>query len=298
MADHSSPESAIFAVVVTYNPGHELSTHLAALRSQIADVLVVDNASANLADVRRAAAQTGCTLLENGANVGIAAALNQGARAAMQRGATWLATFDQDSLLPSGAIEALLACHRSQRDADRYAVIAPAHRDRGTASDYHHRIDILREGADWRLLRATITSGSLVRCKALADVCLFEERLFIDAVDLEFCLRVRRHGWLVGEARQVVMPHSIGASTVGHLFGVRLVTTHHSPFRRYYITRNMLEVCVRNTFFDPLWAGKGLLVMASGALQAVLREQQRFEKLRAVFRGIGDFALRRFGARY
>src|SRR4051812_30967833 len=116
----------VLAVVVTYNPGEELGTHLAALRSQVPDVLVVDNASANIETVREVVARTGCTLLANDENRGIAAALNQGARVALDRGAAWLATFDQDSLLPAGSIERLLACHRAQPGADRYAIITPA----------------------------------------------------------------------------------------------------------------------------------------------------------------------------
>lgn len=286
----------MLAVVVTFNPGDDLVRNLSELRSQIADVLVVDNGSVDTAAVRSAAVATGCAFQANGKNRGIAAALNQGAELALQSGATWLATFDQDSLLPAGAIEGLLTRLARQPEAERFGIVAPAHCDRGTNHDYHHPVDIVEETQEWRVLRCTITSGSLIRCDVLAQVGCFEERLFIDAVDLEFCMRIRRHGWRIGEARDIVMAHSIGASTEHRVLGVRMVCTHHSPVRRYYITRNMLEVCTRYLLFDPAWCAKGLAVMLSGAVASVLGERDKLAKLRAVARGFLDFGLRRFGA--
>lgn len=296
MLEPAGPRSDVVAVVVTYNPGDDLVLNLSELRSQIAEVLVVDNGSVDAAAVESAAVAAGCAFQANAENRGIAAALNQGAALALQRGATWLATYDQDSLLPRGAIEGVLARLALQPEAARFAVVAPSHQDRGTSRDYHHRVDILEETREWRVLRCTITSGSLIRCDVLAQEGLFEERLFIDAVDLEFCMRIRRHGWRIGEARDIVMAHSLGASTEHRLLGVRLVCTHHSPLRRYYITRNMLEVCTRYFLFDPAWCAKGLAVMLSGAVASVLGEREKAAKLLAVARGFRDFGLRRFGA--
>jgi rhamnosyltransferase len=296
MSESGEPRSDVLAVVVTYNPDDDLVRNLAALRSQVAEVLVVDNGSVDAAVVQSAAATARCAFQANGENRGIAAALNQGAALALQRGATWLATFDQDSLVPTGAIEGVLARLARQPDAARFGIVAPSHRDRGTSHDYHHPVDILGETPDWRNLRCTITSGSLIRCEVLAQAGLFEERLFIDAVDLEFCMRIRRYGWRIGEARDIVMAHSIGASTEHRVLGVRMVCTHHSPLRRYYITRNMLEVCTRYFLFDPAWCAKGVAVMLSGAVASVVGEREKLAKFRAVARGFRDFGLRRFGA--
>lgn len=293
----TDPSDQVLATVVTYNPDDALGIHLAALRSQIARVVVVDNGSRNVADVRAAAASTGCEVIANAVNRGIAAALNQGRELALSAGVPWLATFDQDSLLPPHAISTLLAQLASHPSPDRVGVLAPAHCDRATHADYHHPLDILEETPQWRLLRSTITSGSLIRREALVQLGGFEERLFIDSVDHEFCLRLRRHGWLVAEDRRVVMPHSIGASTEHRLLGVRLVCTHHAPVRRYYITRNLLEVCFRYALVDPVWCGKGLLQWIAGSMAVLLFEQQKAEKVGAMAQGVRDFILRRFGAR-
>jgi rhamnosyltransferase len=286
---------AAVGVVVTYNPGPYLAGHLRALREQIAQVVVVDNGSSDVEAVRRACGETGCRLVRNDRNLGIAAALNQGAAAALEAGAEWLAMFDQDSLPPPGAVDALLQLARAHPRSERIGVIAMTHSDRGTGRPYHAPSDVLEEGPGWRVLRTTITSGSLARCAVLRELGGFEERLFIDFVDHEFCLRLRRHGWLVVEAPDVVMTHSMGASREHRFLGRRMVLTHHGAWRRYFMTRNQLEIYSRNLLFDPVWSARGLATLAVGTVAMLLVEEQAPAKLRAVLRACRDFALRRFG---
>jgi rhamnosyltransferase len=287
----------VLAAVISYNPDQRLTRHLQALRSQCDAVVVIDNGSSNLGRIEEASAQTGCRLVSNGSNLGVAAALSQAARMAQEGGFDWLATFDQDSLCPPGAINGLLELHERHPQRDRIGVLALSHRDRATGRDYHHRLDILVESTNWRSLRSTITSGSLVRVDLFEQIGLFDDALFIDAVDHEFCLRVRKQGWLVIEGRRQVLEHSIGDATEHRLLGRRIVCTHHSPVRRYYMTRNQLEVCGRNLLVDPVWATKGLLQFAAGSMAALIYETDKLAKFRAILTGMWHFALRRFGPR-
>lgn len=285
----------VLAVVISYNPDHRLPRHLQALISQCDAVVVIDNGSSNLAWVENVTAQTRSRLISNGTNLGVAAALSQAARIAQEGDFYWLATFDQDSLCPPGAISALLKLHEAHPQRNRIGILALSHRDRATGRDYHHHLDILVNGAGWRSVRSTITSGSLVRVGLFEQVGHFDDGLFIDSVDHEFCLRMRKHGWLVIEGQQQILEHSIGEATEHSLAGRRIVCTHHSPLRRYYMTRNQLEVCGRNLLVDPIWATKGLLQFTAGSIAALLYEQDKLAKLRAMLTGVAHFALRRFG---
>ena len=287
----------ILAVVITHQPDEQLSRHLHALQTQCDAVIVIDNGSANLGCVEEACDLTDCRLIRNGIYLGVAAALSQAARIAQECGFNWLATFDQDSFCPPGAISGLLTLFEVHPQRDRIAVLGLAHRDRATGRNYHDRLDILVEANDWLSLRTTITSGSLIRVDLFKQVGLFDDRLFIDAVDHEFCLRVRKHGWLVIEGRHHVLEHSIGQAKEHHLFGWRIACTHHSAARRYYMTRNQLEVCVRNLLVDPVWATKGLLQFAKGSIAALVYETDKLAKLRAILSGTWHFAVRRFGPR-
>jgi len=289
-------DERVLAAVVTFHPGPDLADNLQALRRQGVDVVVIDNGSPDIAAIERAAAASGCDLLANPHNLGLAAALNQAARAAQAGAYPWLATFDQDSRVPDGAIAQLLALGATHPAGERIAILAMRHRDRALGHGYARPSDVLEDGGDWRLLRAAITSGSLVRTAVFDRVGLFDERLFIDGVDHDFCLRCRRAGLLVIEGSPV-LEHSLGAVTTDRLFGRAIACTNHSPTRRYYITRNSLELSFRHGAGDPLWAVRNLAHLADSSLSALLFEDRRAAKAGAMLQGLGHFALRRFGPR-
>jgi len=287
----------LLAVVVTHHPDKSLGVRLESLRAQAASVLVVDNGSRDFAAVEYAAGAAGCRVIRNRANLGVAGALNQAACLALDEGFEWLATFDQDSLAPPGAIADLLALHARHPCHEEIAILAMSHRDRATGRDYHRPGDILEEAEGWRSVRATITSGSLTRCDLLDRLGMFDEGLFIDGVDHDLCLRCRQAGWLIVEARSPVMEHSLGAITHRRFLWRSVPCSNHSPDRRYYITRNTLELCVRHFASDFAWSVRtaGHLVVAS--LAVVMLEEERLAKLGAIAEGVLHFALRRFGPR-
>ena len=293
----SEDSRAVLAVVVAYHPEADFAARLRAIRGQVDALIVVDNGSANLEEVKAAAQAADARLVSNGANLGIAAALNIGAQAMLGEGHAWLATFDQDSAIPPDAITDLLALGASLPERERVAVLAMSRRDRVTGRDYHRRGDVLEETPAWRRVRTTITSGGLVSRRAFERVGLFDEALFIDGVDHDFCLRCRAAGLMVIEARHVAMDHAIGAITRKRVLGRGGVLTNHSPDRRYYITRNTLALSARHFTTDPAWALREAAHLAVWNTVAALFEQDRAAKLAAMAQGAWDFATGRRGPR-
>lgn len=102
---------ALSIVLVTYNSARYLGECLASLASSGAELIVVDNASADgSADL---ALRAGARLLANPANLGFAAAANRGARAATHDLVLFL---NADTVL-LGGLEALEAVLRARPDA-------------------------------------------------------------------------------------------------------------------------------------------------------------------------------------
>jgi rhamnosyltransferase len=289
-------DERVLAVVVTFHPGPDLTDNLQALRRQGANVLVIDNASPDFAAIERAASASGCRTLRNSDNLGVAAALNQGARAAQAGAYAWMAMFDQDSLIAEGALAELLALYAAHPSRERIAILAMGHRDRVLGRGYGRRSDVLEVGEGWRSLRATITSGALVRVAVFDRVGLFDERLFIDGVDHDFCLRCRRAGLLVVEGRPV-LEHALGAVTTHSWLGRTIACTNHAPTRRYYITRNSLELSRRHGAGDWLWSARNLAHLVDSSLSALVFEDHRAAKAAAMLQGAWHFATRRFGPR-
>lgn len=291
----TSSEQRVVACVVTHEPGPCLAENLRALRGQVDEVLVVDNASKNAPAIGALVERLDCQFIGLSRNMGIGAALNRGVGLVKEKRADWLATFDQDSLLPEGAIPALLRSWQAHPQAHRIGLLCLTHQDRATGTHYHHPWDILAETSTWRELRSAITSGSLIRRGVLDEVGGFDESLFIDSVDHDFCLRARSQKWLIMEQKEQVLAHSIGAATQHRIFGRTYVCTNHLPVRRYYMARNQLEVARRAATSDPVWAIKAVLQLMSAAAAILLFESQRARKLTAMAQGVSHFLLRRFG---
>ena len=55
-----------------------------------------------------------------------------------------------------------------------------------------------------------INSGSLVNVKAWSDVGGYDERLFIDSIDYDFCRRLKRKGWEILQSNNLYFEHSLG----------------------------------------------------------------------------------------
>jgi rhamnosyltransferase len=293
----ASPIEHVLAVVVTHHPDEGLAQRLADLRGQVGAVLVVDNGSPDFPAIEAAAHGADCRVIGNTVNLGVAAALNQAVAVALAEGFAWLAMFDQDSLVPKGSIAALVDLHARHPARETIAVVAMSHRDRATGADYHRGGDILEETDGWRTVRTTITSGSLVRRDALESLGGFDERLFIDGVDHDFCLRCRGAGLLVIEDRHQVLEHSLGAISRRRFLGRSVPLSNHSADRRYYITRNTLELCVRHFGHDAAWSAREATHLLTSSMVVALLEEGRRAKIGAMLQGAWDFARRRFGPR-
>lgn len=297
MRDSGGVPSRVLATVISYNPGPDFETNLRALREQVESVVVVDNGSSHVGFVEDAVRRTGCRLISNSENLGIAAALNQAVKIARDGGFEWVATFDQDSLIEPGAVAGLLDLYRDHPEREGIGIMTMGHRDRVTGRDCYFPRDVIAETPEWRSLRTAITSGSVIRTEVFNQLGGFEEKLFIDCVDHEFCLRCRSHGLLVIEGRRQSMSHSLGETAVRKLGSIPIPVSNHSATRRYYITRNQLEVSTKYLLTDFSWSSRGLYHLAGGSIVTLAFESDKLRKLQAMFAGALDFALRRFGPR-
>src|ERR1700730_12863141 len=92
-------DDRVSAIVVTFHPRKDHFQNFAKIRAQVDLLVVVDNGSAEdeLAQIRESRDELHFNLIENGENLGIAAALNLGVRVAQREGCRWVALFDQDS---------------------------------------------------------------------------------------------------------------------------------------------------------------------------------------------------------
>src|SRR5690606_22933163 len=85
-----------------------------------------------------------------------------------------------------------------------------------------------------------ITSGTLLNLKSFVHVGKFDERLFIDGVDDEYCFRLQKSGYKVIQFENILLNHRLGKEVQVRNFGVGRKVTRNvfSAIRLYYMVRN------------------------------------------------------------
>ena len=277
---HSSPRIA--AVVVLYRPTSELFDNLNSYLDAVDELYLVDNTEYPLPEIAaRLDALPSVRYIPNHVNLGIARALNIGAGQALAGGFNLLLTMDQDSAAAPDMIKRMLDC-LAGRDLERVGIISPFH---VTKSEHLPGSERCQE------VMTPMTSGCLLNLRVYQAVGPFLDELFIDFVDNEYCLRLKKHGYLVLRANRARLNHSVGDTKK---FGP-FIATNHSPLRRYYKTRNRFLVFGRYLGDFPGHCMFDLVRLAKEIASIVLFEGEKLAKLRMMWFGWCDFVRGRYG---
>jgi rhamnosyltransferase len=250
----------------------------------------VDNTPADAASLSDKLDNGRVDLIRSGRNMGLAAALNVGLRA-LPDDTEAVLFLDQDSVLPPELVLGL-AAHLAD---PQIGVIGPAPVDAATGKGYE-RFERLHDTLADRF--AVITSGMVVRRSCFDLVPGFREDFFVDWVDNDFCLRVRRNGLRVVLDRAHRLPHSIGDGKDHRLLFWTVRVLHYSAWRHYWVARNGVVLCREQLRHQPGWSVSYLVYMTRWILSTALYEPARRTHLPAFFRGVRDGFAGRVTRRY
>jgi rhamnosyltransferase len=291
----------ILAVVVTYNPDTALLAQaLQSVTPQVPSIVVVDNGSANIAEVRDLAGVLGCQLVDKEINSGIAAAQNRGILKAQEGGFTHILLLDQDTVLSPGVVSDLAAnLSALGREYDKVAAIGPAYYELNSQQQTRaYRASGLRLSrislmGEQRPLASDfiIASGSLIPLAVIDKVGGFREDLFIDLVDVEWCFRARAAGYRSFLSPTARVDHRLGSGTVR--LGHRKVAVH-VPIRNYYWVRNALWLA-RQPYTPLAWRFYFISRCLAFLGTYTALADRRTQRLRLMARGIRDSLASRLG---
>jgi rhamnosyltransferase len=244
-------EPSVVAVIVSFNPrGDEISALVDAIVPQVDHVLIVDNGSKNnIAGLLPLVSENKLTILELGANLGVATAINHGIAWAKEHFFSHAILFDQDSMPAHNMVSILLhEFMQLQAEGVKCAAVGPNYSDpRAKNRPPFIRIRGLRIIRMYRMqtektveVDYLISSGCLISIEIFDHIGFMIDDLFIDYVDIEWGLRARSKGFRMFGAYDAHMKHTLGESPLkiaGHLLPV------HSPMRHYYHFRNAVWLC-------------------------------------------------------
>jgi rhamnosyltransferase len=295
----AASDRRLVAVVTAFRPDGGLLANLATIAPQVDEVVVVDDGSGpDYRAILEEARGLGATVVVQARNAGIAAAINAGLVAASLSERDLVVTFDQDSAVPAGFVDALVAVwDRAQGAGVRVGMVSP---------ETFAKIDQALPGSDRHGFvhsREPIQSGSLLSGAVIRQVGMQREELFIDLVDIEYCLRLRDLGFACLVAPGLVLPHELGRTYPVTAWGrpVRyrgriLTLSMSTPFRYYYRSRN--RVLINKTYWKR---NRSLLAVDTlRELQhlvfVLLYAKPRWSLVRVIARGLRDGFRGRGGA--
>jgi rhamnosyltransferase len=132
----------------------------------------------------------------------------------------------------------------------------------------------------------SITSGSIFPTKVFESCGLFEAALFIDAVDYEYCYRLKsRYGLSTIVFPDIVLKHEVGYPTKINL---GLTTDNYTAFRTYFIIRNHITIWKRYPkLFQPAYKKTLIKIHITYRLaKIVIGEENKISKIRAIVIGM------------
>ncbi len=289
--------ASVCALVVTYNADAGFPERLRRIARQVGGVIVVDNGSdhATTEMLRACTALPSITLVLNAENFGIARAFNIGIEQAVARGFSAVLLMDHDTSVNEDMIEELLKVEAAYPARAELAVIGSGFHDDNTEAS---QARVFAAADAWAEVETVISSGSLIPLASHAIVGPFREELFIDYVDVDYCLRARAKGLRVIKTTKPLMSHSIGASTRQRWLWTNKWARNHSPDRRYYIARNdTVMLREHGHYVLGMWAMKSLGRRVRACRRIALYESMKVAKIVAVVQGWWDGVRGRLGPR-
>ena len=274
----------VLAGIVLFNPNIErLRQNIGAILPQVDGVVCVDNGSNNLSEVK-ADLPDSVAYVENAQNKGIATALNQILNYAVNNKYQWFVTLDQDSVCADG----LVAEYRKCINLPQVALLTCRIEDRNFQATL--RYDAKEAPVE---IDQCITSASFCKTDALNNIGGFDENMFIDSVDFDICLNLRKHGFKIYRIPFVGMLHEVGHGRNVRLFGREKIIYNHSPLRNYYIARN--HVYMAKKYSEDFSMLKVRLKEFETRILILLYESDKFAKIHARRMGIRDGINNRMG---
>lgn len=283
--DLAAPDAApgagpLAAVVTAYHPDERLAAVVEAALRSCASVIVADNTPGAAPSLADGLDDPRVRVLRSGRNRGLAAALNLGLEQ-VPADAEAVLFLDQDSVLPPELVAGL----RAHLADEAVGVIGPTPVDAETGARYE-RLAQRHSALDDR--PSIITSGMLVRRSCFEQVPGFREEFFVDCVDTDFCLRVRRAGRRVVRDADLVLPHSIGSGRDHRLGPATVRVLHYPAWRHYWIARNGLVLTREFGARERGFAVTNALFTARWLLVTALFDDRRRASVPAVLRGLLD----------
>lgn len=257
----------IVCIVVLYHPDASIVENIKRYTGLVNEVILVDNSSVNNDECFSGFDYIKYIPMMD--NTGIAHAINVGIRMSTE---PLILTMDQDSLINKALVDSYID-FLNTLDSEKIGALTPQfNTDRNPT--------IAKKGTESKLV--TMQSGTLFKRSTIEKIGYFNEDLFLDVVDWEYCLRMVKNGLQIIQINKAVLDHKPAITKEWKIGPLKVKYGEADPVRYYYQARNLLWTARKyhsNTMYKTLiikW------------LKVILLFENKSEYLKAFHQGIID----------
>ena len=289
--------NSVSAVIITYNVENDFKNRINKLKGKVNEIIVVDNGSKAETISMLKELEKEITIIYLEKNKGIAYALNTGIKYSIEKGYDWILTLDHDSIVTDNMINNMLKCYEGFEGElkEKVAMLVPVHVEEKEHENNHVINNEEVSSKSYTEVLTEITSGALTKASIYKSVGLYDEKLFIDLVDHDYCLSLNKKGFKVIQVNSAILIHNLGESVKKSILGLKMIPTNHSPLRRYYMSRNRHYIWEKYKEDFPGWVLTDKRRFITENLKIVLFEDNKIEKFKYIREGIRDYKNNIFG---
>ncbi|MGN0165946.1 MAG: glycosyltransferase family 2 protein [Lachnospiraceae bacterium] len=273
----------ILAGIILYNPDIErLKANVQSVYGQVQKVLCVDNDSTNIDMVQLQLGTNHSGHIDyilSESNRGVAWALNQMFVYAEKNGYDAVLTLDQDSVCQPELVKRYL--HAAEKIGD-FGILTCKIEDRNFG---HDRLDD-KQKRYCEKVNMCITSGALCSVKAYKATSGFDEIMFIDSVDFDYCIKIRKTGYGIYRLNYTGLLHEVGHGKKVRVLWRDFFVFNHNPMRHYYMSRNDIYLARVHGKYNPMW--RVMIREFRDFVFVLLYEENKADKIKARLKGIRD----------
>ena len=285
------------ACVVLYNPDDTIFENILTYGNYVDKLIVIDNSLKKnnfLIDKLSEVFESKLIYINNNDNLGIATALNQACDKAIELQFKWILTMDQDSSFIN--FDHYKKCLEKVQNVNNVALLAA-----NTDKEGYSNFDINECSCNYREDKfSVITSANIVNLEYFEEIGRFNDKLFIDMVDYDYCLRINIKKFKILYFPDVFVEHKLGEVHLRTNIFTRKkkYKTEHNAQRAYYISRNSLYLSKNyGKYFSKEFGMLHILniVFIHDVTKILLYEIDKWNKLKAKFIGLYHFLINRYG---
>lgn len=277
------------ALVVLYNPDIQTVSNLKYIKESHLPLIAVDNTpnpNVNCIKIKKISNR----YITNGENIGLARALYSGCEEAIKENYDYVLTLDQDTVVPLDTIKKLIERAELSED-DNVAIICPEvyafSKDNKIENTYPVYTCEQEEECSW-----VMTSGSLMSLMWYSKVGKFDEKLFIDHIDIDIGMKIHEYGGKIMRQPDAPVYQHLGHSEERKFLWKTIHPMFDSPMRTYYVARNQYYLVEK--YGRKFWKFSNVSYTKM-LIKIVFYETNKMDKLKMFFRGIQDAKKHKLG---